>query len=180
MIFEPNWRIAFKVYITYSPSNKFVILALISLKSILDFAVGPGARYLIQSPIKTFSSIVDQKKYEKGYRNYFDLQEQKIKEIYDILDSQNINDSLLVTDDAVLASQINKLGKKITTIWSPELSILFEETTTVKQLTDFLKDKRIHFISNINWEFYGIEGERLKIINSALKYHNFKNCPTCN
>ena len=97
------------------------------------------------------------------------MQEKKIKEIYEILDSHNINDSLLVTDDAVLASQINKLGKKITTIWSPELSILFEETTTVKQLTNFLKDKRIHFISNINWEFYGIEGERLKILNSALK-----------
>ena len=28
------------------------------------------------------------------------MQEQKIKEIYEILDSQNINDSLLVTDDA--------------------------------------------------------------------------------
>ena len=90
------------------------------------------------------------------------MQEQKIKEIYEVLNFKNINDSLLVTDDAVLASQINKLGKEITTIWSPELSILFEEKTTPKQLTDFLKDKRIHFISNINWEFYGIEGDRLK------------------
>jgi len=159
---------------------KFIFLALISLKSLLDFAVGPGARYLIQSPIKTFSSIVDQKKYEKDYRNYFDLQEQKIKEIYEILDSHNIKDSLLVTDNAVLASQINKLGNNITTIWSPELSILFEEKTTLKQLTDFLKEKRIYFISNINWEFYGIEGERLKILNSAIKYNNFKKCPTCN
>ena len=158
---------------------KFLFLALISIKSILDFAVGPGVRYLVQSPIKTISSIVDQKKYEKGYQNYFDLQEQKIKEIYEILDSQNIHDSLLVTDDAVLASQINKTGKKVTTVWSPELSILFDKNATLKQLRVFLKNKRIIFLSEINWTFYGIKDGRLKLINSLLKEHTLKKCPTC-
>lgn len=153
---------------------KFIFLALISLKSILDFAIGPGASYLFQSPLKTISSIVEQKKYEKGYQNFFDLQENKIKEIFEILNSQNLNNSLLVTDDAVLASQINKQGKKITTIWSPELSIIFDENTTQEQLKIFLQNKRILFISNINWEFYGLNSERLKLINPLLKDHTLK------
>ena len=53
-----------------------------------------------------------------------------------------MKNSLLVTDDAVLASQISKLGKKVTTIWSPELSILFEDNTSLEQLSSFLQNKK--------------------------------------
>ena len=158
---------------------KFFLLALISVKSILDFAVGPGARYLLQSPMKTISSIVNQEEYGKGNNNYFDFQEKNIKKINEILDSQNMNNSLLVTDDAVFASQISKLGKKVTTIWSPELSILFEDNTTLEQLRSFLQTKKILFISNIYWKDYGLEVERLKLIDSLLKEHTLKNCLTC-